>query len=448
MSDENQLFWKAYASAVKDIMVSGSVGENTRVYVAANNTAGISGGKDIPAVCTNWGIYQFADYLLDPENPNWVTNKVTRYSEALNQTLQTLTPGKGGDNSPDAWDRLNKAKERLAIYKKEKDAAYDEAILDFKRDDNPDKQKSFAQWAQLNATAYLVAVQNWEGAANEVQMRTNAIGGSGSALLAKAMQQAANGQNTLMELNGFNMKASIQSVVYDASGKPILPDPLNTQYVPQYSLNVNYAALLDGWVGNTNQEASTFQVNLSTGENASYKDIGFTEAQGNASFSRFPVFEFYASGGGKVEHSNFDMSSNAKDVSVTITIDHYQTISFQPGAWNVDVNGLIAKLDAKAPAMFKKVRPTQMLVARGVSMKITFGGDAKTAFDKDYKKTVQGGGGVRIFGFSIGATGSSSEENGSHKDTWDSSSGVLTIKAENVRASANVLAVMGEIVSA
>lgn len=129
------------------------------------------------------------------------------------------------------------------------------------------------------------------------------------------------------------MKASIQSVVYDASGKPILPDPLNTQYVPQYSLNVNYAALLDGWVGNTNQEASTFQVNLSTGENASYKDIGFTEAQGNASFSRFPVFEFYASGGGKVEHSNFDMSSNAKDVSVTITIDHYQTISFQPGAW-------------------------------------------------------------------------------------------------------------------
>lgn len=92
MSDENQLFWKAYASAVKDIMVSSPVSENTRVYVAANNTAGISGGKDIPAVCTNWGIYQFADYLLDPENPNWVTNKVTRYSEALNQTLQTLTP--------------------------------------------------------------------------------------------------------------------------------------------------------------------------------------------------------------------------------------------------------------------------------------------------------------------------------------------------------------------
>lgn len=115
---------------------------------------------------------------------------------------------------------------------------------------------------------------------------------------------------------------------------------------------------------------------------------------------------------------------------------------------NVDVNGLIAKLGAKAPAMFQKVRPTQMLIAQGVSMEITFSGDAKTAFDKDYRKTVQGGGGVSIFGFRIGASGSSSEENASHGNTWDASSGVLTINAENSRASANVLAVMGEIVSA
>lgn len=114
---------------------------------------------------------------------------------------------------------------------------------------------------------------------------------------------------------------------------------------------------------------------------------------------------------------------------------------------NVDVNGLIAKLGAKAPAMFQKVRATQMLIAQGVSMEISFSGSAKTAFDKDYKKTVQGGGGISIFGFRIGASGSSSEENTSHGNTWDSSAGVLTISAENSRASANVLAVMGEIVS-
>lgn len=321
-----------------------------------------------------------------------------------------------------------------------------QALQDFNDDDNPDKPKSFAQWAPSNASAYLVAVQNWDAANNEVQMRTNQIGGSGSALLADAMRRAANGTNALTELNGFNMKASVQSVKYNAAGAPIIPNPLVTQYVPQYTIQ-GYAALLDGWVANSNQKPSEFGISLSTGKGSSYKDIGFTEAQGSASFSKFPVFDFYASGGGKVEHNNFDMSSNAKDVNVTIKIQHYKTVDFQPGNWNIDVNGLIAKLGATPPAMFQKVRATQMLIAQGVSMEITFSGDAKTAFDKDYKKTIQGGGGISIFGFRIGASGSSSEEKESHEHTWNSSSGVLTVNAENARATANVLAVMGEIVS-
>ncbi|KAH7253682.1 uncharacterized protein BKA55DRAFT_538548 [Fusarium redolens] len=206
--------------------------------------------------------------------------------------------------------------------------------------------------------------------------------------------------------------------------------------------------MLDGWVGFSNKKPNEFGINLSTGEQSSFKDIGFTEPQGSAPFSRVPVFDFYATGGGRVEHSNFNMSSNAKDVKVTLKIQHYKTVPFEPGSWNVDVKSLMAKLGAKPPAMFQKVRPTQMLIAQGVSMEISFGGDAKTAFDQDYKKTVQGGGGISVFGFRIGASGSSSEENESHGKTWDSSSGILTINAENSRASANVLAVMGEIVSA
>ncbi|PCD42198.1 hypothetical protein AU210_004730 [Fusarium oxysporum f. sp. radicis-cucumerinum] len=387
-------------------MVSGPVGESTRVYIAAANTGGISGGKDIPAVCTNWGIYQYADFLLDHTNPNFVASKVPRYSEALNMTLQTLTPTQQGQ-------------ERLAIVHSELDDAKNQAMQDFKDDDNPDKLK--------------------EAAANEVQMKTNAIGGAGSALLAEAMKNAANGSNTLTEPKGYNMKASIQSVTYDAAGKPILPDPLETQYVPQYSIS-GYAAMLDGWVGFSNKKPDEFGISLSTGQQSSFKDIGFTEAQGSASFSGVPVFDFYASGGGRVEHSNFHMSSNTMDVKVALKIQHYKT--------EVDVKSLMAKLGASPPAMFQKVRPTQMLIAQDVNMEISFGGDAKTAFDQDYKKTVQGGGGIGVFGFRIGTSGSSSEENESHGNTWDASSGVLTINAENSRGSANVLAVMGEIVSA
>ncbi|KAH7486946.1 hypothetical protein FOMA001_g5026 [Fusarium oxysporum f. sp. matthiolae] len=218
------------------------------VYIAAANTGGIFGGKDIPAVCTNWGIYQYADFLLDPTNPNFVASK-----------------GAGGDNSPDAWDRLNKAKERLVILRSELDDAKKQAMQDFKDDDNPDKPKSFAQWASLNANAHLVAFQNWEAAASEVQMKTDAIGGAGSVLLAEAMKSAANGSNTLTEQKAYNMKASIQSVTYDAAGKPILPDPLETQYVPQYSIS-GYAAMLDGWVGFSNKKPDEFGIGLSAGQ--------------------------------------------------------------------------------------------------------------------------------------------------------------------------------------
>lgn len=83
--------------------------------------------------------------------------------------------GKGGDTSPDAWDRLNKAKERLAIYKKELDDAKKEAMQDFKDDDNPDKPKSFAQWAPLNANAYLVAVNNWYVSSCLLSQRTSSM---------------------------------------------------------------------------------------------------------------------------------------------------------------------------------------------------------------------------------------------------------------------------------
>lgn len=92
MSDGNQLFWKAYASTIRDIMTSGPIGDNTRVYIAPNNTDGICGGKNIPKECTNYGIFQYADFLLDPKNPNWVASKTSRYSEALNAALTTLTP--------------------------------------------------------------------------------------------------------------------------------------------------------------------------------------------------------------------------------------------------------------------------------------------------------------------------------------------------------------------
>lgn len=71
------------------------------------------------------------------------------------------------------------------------------------------------------------------------------------------------------------MEASTQSVTYDDSGTPMIPDPLETQCVPQYSIQ-GYAAIIDGWVANTDQQPSVFDINLSAGEQSSYEDLGFT----------------------------------------------------------------------------------------------------------------------------------------------------------------------------
>ena len=54
-----------------------------------------------------------------------------------------------------------------------------------------------------------------EGAANEVQMRINAIGGAGSALLANAMKQVANGQNDMTQLNGYVLPIGVVFITQD-----------------------------------------------------------------------------------------------------------------------------------------------------------------------------------------------------------------------------------------
>lgn len=128
------------------------------------------------------------------------------------------------------------------------------------------------------------------------------------------------------------MKANPDSVNFDAAGNAIAPSEDACFYVPRYTIQ-QYGALLDGWITNKNQKPSSFDFDLSTGSDFSYKDIGFTEAQGEASFKRFPVFDFHASGGGRVEHANFDMRSNAKDVRVTLNIQHYKIVTLQPGNW-------------------------------------------------------------------------------------------------------------------
>jgi hypothetical protein len=93
----------------------------------------------------------------------------------------------------------------------------------------------------------------------------------------------------------------------------------------------DYAALLDNWFAKSSQEASEYDINLSTGQESSFEDLGFTEEQGSDSFSELPVFDFYSNGGVKVNHSNFDLTPYAGDVNVKVKINHYETLPLYYG---------------------------------------------------------------------------------------------------------------------
>lgn len=80
-------------------------------------------------------------------------------------------------------------------------------------------------------------------------------------------------------------------------------------------------------------------------------------------------------------------------------------------------------------------------------MIITISGEAKTAFSEDYRETVGAGGGISIFGISVGARGSSERSSSTNKSSWDECSGTLTIASTNLSYESNVLAVMGETIS-
>lgn len=114
---------------------------------------------------------------------------------------------------------------------------------------------------------------------------------------------------------------------------------------------------------------------------------------------------------------------------------------------NFGLTDLVEKINAEPPKTQPRVRPTQALFANGVGMKITFSGEAKTAFSEDYKETVGAGGGISIFGISVGARGSSETSSSTNTSSWDESSGTLTVASTNLSYESNILAVMGETIS-
>jgi hypothetical protein len=91
------------------------------------------------------------------------------------------------------------------------------------------------------------------------------------------------------------------------------------------------------------------------------------------------------------------------------------------------------------------VRPTQVLCASGVGMKIKFSAFAKSDFESKYNSHLKVGGCIKIFNFNIGLGGSheSGQQSQQMKHQYDSNSGTLTIEPRDLSGTCTVLAVMG-----
>lgn len=115
---------------------------------------------------------------------------------------------------------------------------------------------------------------------------------------------------------------------------------------------------------------------------------------------------------------------------------------------NFDVNNLVKKMGAGLPDSVKtSVRPTQALFASGIGLKVKFGASAATQFDTYYRQNKVAGGGFSIFGFHFGGEASSSVTQVNHNHTWDGSTGTLSIEPVPTAHNAQLLAVMGELVT-
>lgn len=109
--------------------------------------------------------------------------------------------------------------------------------------------------------------------------------------------------------------------------------------------------------------------------------------------------------------------------------------------------GNYPNLKADAPKTAKiLVRTSQLVLVNKLGFTVTFSGDIKDEFDRQYNKTVGAGRSIRLFGIpiNVGAQGSDTKKDGTHKSAWDASSGTFTVAPDSQISTANVIAVVGE----
>ncbi|KAJ4417802.1 hypothetical protein N0V82_005968 [Gnomoniopsis sp. IMI 355080] len=446
MSSDNAQLWLSYATKVLPSLGL-KPSAKSKVYIAPLSAAGIAAGTNIPPAVTNQGIFVIGDTLLDPTNPMFLPG-TSSYSQRLASYLASVQLP--GDLSPGTMANLTAAQKAVNEAQLAFNTTQTAAVAAWKayQDLGIGNNIPFSNWFPSNYPGYGAAKSTLSAATQNLFQAQHAAYGSNADILANDLLRMSSASD-VNSPNNMNMPTSTApaSVIADPS-----KIDLNVIYRPLYSLQGEYADVVDGWMRNfpnsVKNPGTSINFKYAEGANQSWSSLGFTEDQVKISDDFFFFSSSYTKNNQKVT-KNLKASDFAEDISLTVTFTGYQVFTVTPGAWNVgDVKTIFPTLSANAPAPLNTPMElvSQVAMAYGVGMVITMSESSMSQLHDYLQTTSTNGGSASIFGWEIGggAGSTSTSTTTFDKVLKTATSTTITIPAENTGYPVLVAAVAGD----
>lgn len=227
-------------------------------------------------------------------------------------------------------------------------------------------------------------------------------------------------------------------------------EPKDVWFQPLFSMSSNYASSLDGYYKDFDQLGYKHTLDLisSTGTEESAKKAGreVTTVEGSVGFA---WLRFRTSHEETKEWSDSSATRKESNSRVSISCKDKFVVDVTPGnRWDVPgFRTLFPYTRQGTPEAIKNlVRPTQLLCAVGLKYTIQIDDSLKSSFDTEFNKAKSTNGQLSVFGINMDANYAPerSSEN-THKASWNSQTGVLSVEPTNVAGCCTLLAVIGDL---
>ncbi|KAJ8117457.1 hypothetical protein OPT61_g1351 [Boeremia exigua] len=398
MSHENvdRLYWLAYAKIVQNQV--GKLGEQNAIFLSTKNQRGPP-VEPYNSAFTDYGIYHFANQLLNSDNMFYAPSSTNTYTGALMAYLSWVDVGGNPTNA-----------QMLDVMQKKKTFdAHQTAVMKALKQANADYQDS-------------------------LNMGMVPPGQKFSHL---TMQVTASPPPPI---------ADAYNAYVDGT---VLPAPTDLYTVAQFG-SPDYRNIVSGWqrtATNAPMRTQSFVLDLKEAQNAHDADFGHVKLDGDLGFSYGSIFSFGATGSSDVVEDSLSVKMTETNVKITMYWDDTAKATLTPGEWNIsDPRGNYPNLKLGAPQSAKMlVLPNQLVLVSKLGYDVHFDGSIKDEFDKKVSNVKKVNGYVRIFGIpvSVGAQGSF-ETTTTHTGSWDGTTGTFSVKPTADAGYATVLAVVGE----